>query len=199
MRERDDAIDGGEKAVILHEHRGLDAGKMRACGEADAFLFLGEADESHLRIVFGDLNEVHEPGFREGRKELDAAGFEGAVNELRIFERDGHGSDGDERFECSHGLRFYVRGDGDSNSRRLRVWPRRRYGTFPEAWLRSMLSGESWDKGDGDENTWEFVCGGGDTDGEWGGDGAAGSTSGGSGAGSQCGAGHVTSGESGEW
>src|SRR5712691_5217720 len=107
MRERDDAIDGGEKAVILHEHRGLDAGKMRACGEADAFLFLGEADESHLRIVFGDLNEVHEPGFREGRKELDAAGFEGLVDELRIFERDGHG------------WGFYVRGDCDSNSRRL--------------------------------------------------------------------------------
>src|SRR5258708_20366019 len=136
---------------------------MRGSGEVGAFLLLGEGDKRHLRIVLGDWNEVNEAGFRESGKELDATGFEGLVDELRIFERDGHGSDSDERFVCSHGLGLYVRGDGDSNSRRLRVWPRRRYGTFPEAWRRRMLSGESWDKGARDENTWEFVCAAGNT------------------------------------
>ena len=90
MSKGDDAVDGREKAVILHEHGGLDASKVRASGEADAFFFLGEADESHLRVVFGDLNEVDEPGFRQGGKQLDPARFERAVDELRIFEGDRH-------------------------------------------------------------------------------------------------------------
>jgi len=64
---------------------------VRAGGEADAFLFLGETDESHLRIVFGNVDEVHEPGFRERGKKLDATGFERVVNELRVLERYGHG------------------------------------------------------------------------------------------------------------
>lgn len=90
MGEGDDAVDGGEEAVVLHEHGGFDAGEMRAGGEANAFFFLGETDESHLWIVFSDVDQVDEPGFRKSGKQLDAARFERAVDELRIFERDGH-------------------------------------------------------------------------------------------------------------
>src|SRR6266571_4565041 len=68
---------------------------------------------------------------------------------------------------------------------------------FPGDRQRSMLFGESWDKGDRDENTCEFVCDGGDIDGGWGCSGAAGGTSG-SGTSGQCGAGHVAGGESGD-
>src|SRR6266704_5412367 len=68
---------------------------------------------------------------------------------------------------------------------------------FPGDRQRSMLSGESWDKGDRDENTCEFVCDGGDIDGGWGCSGAAGGTSG-SGTSGQFGPGHVAGGESGE-
>src|SRR5206468_1858507 len=82
---------------------------MRAGGEADAFFFLGEADESHLRIVFGNLNEVNEPGFGERGKKLDAAGFERVINELRVLERDGHGQGRGVRIEPLRGQRFYVR------------------------------------------------------------------------------------------
>ena len=61
LRARDDAVDRREKAVVLHQHRGLDAGEMRARRDADAFLFLREADEGHVGIVFRHADEMHEP------------------------------------------------------------------------------------------------------------------------------------------
>ena len=68
---------------------------------------------TRARSVFGDLDEVDEPGFRERGKKLDATGFERVVNELRVLERYGHGSRGKVRIELLHGeiLRQYASSD----------------------------------------------------------------------------------------
>ena len=45
LGQRHDAVDGGQQAVVLHQHGGLLARQVRPSGDADAFLFLVEADQ----------------------------------------------------------------------------------------------------------------------------------------------------------
>ena len=91
LRARDDAVDRGEEAVVLHQHRRLAAGEVRAGRDADPFLFLGEPDERHLRIVLGHPDEVDQPGLRQRRDEPDPARLEGVVDEPGVGGRDRHG------------------------------------------------------------------------------------------------------------
>ena len=63
---------------------------MRARGNADAFFFLGEADEDHFRILFGHADQVHQPGFGKRRAQADAAAFERSVDDTRIGLGDRH-------------------------------------------------------------------------------------------------------------
>ena len=84
LRQRDDAVDCREEAVVLHQHRGLDAGQVRAGGDADRLLFLGEAHQRHIRVVVGHADEVHQPGLRQGRNDLHVARLEGVVDQLGV-------------------------------------------------------------------------------------------------------------------
>ena len=70
-----------EKAVVLHQHRRLDAGQVRARRDADPFFFLREANQRHLGIVFRHPNQMHQPGFRQRRHEPDARGLERVVDD----------------------------------------------------------------------------------------------------------------------
>src|SRR5215475_10815299 len=92
LRAADDAIDGREKAVVLHQHGRLDAGEVRARRDADAFLLLGEANERHLLVLLRHSNEVDEPCLRQRRNDPHAGVLETLVNQLRIGLRDRHQS-----------------------------------------------------------------------------------------------------------
>src|SRR5580698_4513670 len=77
--------------MILHQHDRLHAGKMRSGGDADAFLFLCQAHESHLRIFVGHANNVHEPGLRQCRDQAHIALLQTFVDQPRIGYRYRHG------------------------------------------------------------------------------------------------------------
>ena len=76
LRARDDAVHRGEKAVVLHQHRRLHAGQVRARRDADAFLLLRQAHERHLRIVLGHPDEMHQPRLRQRRHDAHAGVLE---------------------------------------------------------------------------------------------------------------------------
>jgi len=58
---------------------------MRARGDADSFLLLGETDEDHLRVIFRHPDEAHEPCLRKGRDQPNSICFQRFVNQLRIL------------------------------------------------------------------------------------------------------------------
>ena len=87
---RDDPVDRGEEAVVLHQHRRFAAGEVRAGRDADPFLFLGEPHQDHPRIVLGHSNEVDQPRFWQGRDEPDPAPPEGVVDQPGVRDRDRH-------------------------------------------------------------------------------------------------------------
>ena len=91
LRARDDAVDRREEAVVLHQHRRLDAGQVRAGRDADALFLLGQADQGHLRIVLGHADQVDEPRLGQRRQQPDAARLQRVVDELGVRSRDGHG------------------------------------------------------------------------------------------------------------
>ena len=68
----------------------LHAGEVRAGRDADPFLFLGEPDQRHPRIVLGHSDEVDQPGFRQRRDEPDPARPERVVDQPGVSGRDGH-------------------------------------------------------------------------------------------------------------
>ena len=72
----------GEEAVVLHQHGRLHAGQVRAHGNADAFFFLGQPHERDVRIVVGEPDQVHEPGFRQRRDQAHAAVLQGVEDDL---------------------------------------------------------------------------------------------------------------------
>ena len=71
----------GEEAVVLHQHRRLHAGEVRARRDADAFLFLRQPHQDHLGIVFGQADQVHEPRLRQRRHQANAARLQRVVDE----------------------------------------------------------------------------------------------------------------------
>ena len=80
----------GEEAVVLHQHRRLHAGQVRAHRDADAFFFLGQPDERDVRVVVGQPDQVHEPRLGQRRHQPDAAGLERIEDDLRIGRRNRH-------------------------------------------------------------------------------------------------------------
>ena len=82
LRAGHDAVHRREKSVVLHQHRRLHSGEVRARRDADALLFFGESNERHFRIVLGHSNQMHEPRFGERRDDAHSDVFERLVDQF---------------------------------------------------------------------------------------------------------------------
>ena len=55
---------------------------MRAGGDADALLLLGQPHERHVGVLLRHTDEVDEPRLGQGRDQTDTARLEGVMDEL---------------------------------------------------------------------------------------------------------------------
>ena len=83
-RNAHDAVDRLEEAMVLHQHRRLHAGEVRASRHADALFLLGQPDQRHLGILVGHSDQVHQPGFGQSADHPDTHTLDGVVDQLRV-------------------------------------------------------------------------------------------------------------------
>ena len=70
--------------MVLHQERRLHPCQMSAHGDAHALLFLGQADQDHVRVLLRHADQVDQPRFGKSGQQAHSGILQGLVDDVRV-------------------------------------------------------------------------------------------------------------------